>query len=155
MKSEFVYVSYVKTTPEKLWHTLTTPEFIKKWWGGGIDIRSDWKVGSPWTMSYEDGRTADAGEILEINPPKRLVIKWRNESSRELKEEGFSRCAIELQQLDGAVKLTVTHGIDLQNSKFIEAVSGGWPLILSNLKSLLETGEVVLKEITDSYGRSR
>ncbi|HTR81753.1 MAG TPA: SRPBCC domain-containing protein, partial [Bacteroidota bacterium] len=70
MKSKFVYVIYIKTAPEKLWHVLTTPEFIKRWWGGGITITSDWNVGSTWVMSYADGRVADAGEIVEFNPPK-------------------------------------------------------------------------------------
>jgi uncharacterized protein YndB with AHSA1/START domain len=155
MKSEFVYVSYIKTTPDKLWRSLTSPEIAKQWWGGGINIKCDWKKGSPWAMSYDDGRPADAGEILEVDPPGRMVIRWRNESNPELKEEGFSRCAIELEAMNGAVKLTVRHELDCPNSKFIAAVSSGWPLILSNLKSLLETGEVVLKERTDSYGRSR
>ena len=155
MKSEFVYVIYIKTTPGQLWYALTAPDVIKQWWGGGINVSCDWKLGASWTMGYEDGRAADTGEILEINLPNRMVIKWRNESSRELKEEGFSRCSIDLEPTDGAVKLTVTHGIDLPDSKFIKAVSAGWPMVLSNLKSLLETGEVVLKERTDNYGRSR
>jgi len=155
MKSKFVYVIYIKTAPEKLWHVLTTPEFIKRWWGGGITITSDWNVGSTWVMSYADGRVADAGEIVEFNPPKRMVIKWRNEWNPELKEEGFSRCTFDLEEIDGAVKLTLTHGIDLPNSKFIEAVSVGWPMILSNLKSFLETGEVVLKEKTERYGTGK
>ena len=155
MKSKFVYVVYIKTAPEKLWHMLTTPEFIKRWWGGGITIKSDWNVGSTWIMSYADGRVADAGEIVEFNPPNRMVIKWRNEWNPELKEEGFSRCTFDLEEIDGAVKLTLTHGIDLPNSKFIEAVSVGWPMILSNLKSFLETGEVVLKEKTERYGTGK
>jgi uncharacterized protein YndB with AHSA1/START domain len=155
MKSEFVYVSYIKTTWEKLWQLFTTPELIKQWWGGGINVESEWKTGSAWTMRYEDGRAADVGEILEIDPPGRLVLRWRNESDPDMKKEGFSRCAIDLEQMDGAVKLTVTHGMDVPDSKFIEAVSGGWPLVLSNLKSLVELGEIVFKERTDSYGRGR
>jgi uncharacterized protein YndB with AHSA1/START domain len=155
MRSNFVYVSYIKTTPEKLWHALTTPEIIKRWWGGGLTVKSDWKPGSSWTISHADGRLADSGEILESEPPKHMVIKWRNESNLDLKKEGFTRCSIELEEMDDAVKLTVNHGIDLPNSKFIEAVSGGWPMILSNLKSLLEVGEVVLKERTESYGRTK
>ena len=95
--------------------------------------------------AFRRTRDADAGEVLEIDPPRRLVLKWRNEFMPELKAEGSSRCAIELEPVDGAVKLTITHAIDRPDSKFIEAVSGGWPRILSNLKSLLETGEVVLK----------
>ena len=145
MKSQFVYVSYIKTTPEKLWQALTTPQLMKQYWIG-MDTEADWKVGSAWKMKFPDGRIADAGEIVEFSPPKRIVIKWRNEWSLKLKEEGFSRCAIELEQTDGAVKLTVAHGIGVLNSKFIKSVSAAWPICISNLKSLLETGDVVLKQ---------
>ena len=155
MKSNFTYVNYIKTTPEKLWHALTAPEVVKQWWGGGINIRSDWKTGSPWAMSYDDGRPADTGEILEIFPPERMVIKWRNESEPELMEEGYTQCTIKLEQVDHAVKLKVTHGIDIPRSKFIERVTNAWPMVLSNLKSLLETGEAALKERTDNYGRDK
>jgi uncharacterized protein YndB with AHSA1/START domain len=92
---------------------------------------------------FSDGRVADAGEVLEIDPPKRLVLKWRNEFRPELHDEGFSRATFELEHLDGVVKLTVIHEIDVPGSKFIEAVSAGWPAILSSLKSLLETGEAL------------
>mgnify|MGYP000964903214 CR=1 FL=1 len=84
---------------------------------------------------------ADTGEILEIDRPKRLVIKWRNEFMPELKAEGWARCTIELEPAAESVKLTVIHEIDKTGSRFIEAVSGGWPKILSGLKSLLETGK--------------
>ncbi|MGZ5927373.1 MAG: SRPBCC domain-containing protein, partial [Rhizomicrobium sp.] len=83
---------------------------------------------------------------VEIDRPRRMVIKWRNEFRPELKAEGFSRCVFELEQMGEAVKLTVSHSIEQDQSKFIEAVSGGWPLLLSNLKSLLETGAVMLVE---------
>ena len=155
MRSEFVYVIYIKTTQEQLWHSITDPEIIKQWWGGGITVMCNWEAGALWAMSYEDGREADTGEILEIAPPGRMVIKWRNESNRELKEEGFSICTIDLAPADEAIKLTVTHGMDIKDSKFIATVSHGWPLILSNLKSLLEIGEVALKDRTDNYGRGR
>ncbi len=147
MKSKFVYVSYIKTTPENLWGALTTPQLMKQYWVG-MDTESDWKAGSAWTMKFPDGRVADAGEIVEFNPPKCMAIKWRNEWKPEMKEEGFSLCTYDLEQADGAVKLTVTHGIDVLNSKFIASVSGAWPICLSNLKSLLEMGDVVLKETT-------
>jgi uncharacterized protein YndB with AHSA1/START domain len=126
-----------------LWSALTSPEFTKQYWFGAHQ-ESDWQAGSPWKLVLADGRVADAGEIVEIDPPRRLVLKWRNEFKPELKAEGYSSCTIELEPTGGAVKLTVTHTIDRLGSKFIEAVSGGWPLILSNLKSLLETGELVL-----------
>jgi|SRR5579872_6186046 len=148
-KPSFVYVSFIRTTPEKLWSALTDPEFTRRYWFG-MHQESDWKAGSPWKLVFRDGRTADAGEILEADPPRLLVIKWRNEFKPELRSEGSSRCTMEIEALAGAVKLTITHVMDGEieggKSKFIEAVSGGWPRILSNLKSLLETGEVVLKD---------
>ncbi len=82
--------------------------------------------------------------MVKIDPPRRLVHKWRNEFS-ELKSEGYSRCVMALETVDGAVKLSITHTMDRPESKFIEAVSGGWPRILSNLKSLLETGKVTME----------
>ncbi len=147
MKSEFVYVSYIRATPQQVWKALTTPHIIERYWAG-MHTETDWKEGSAWTMKFPDGRIADAGKIIESSPPKRMVIRWRNEWKPEMKEEGFSLCSFDLEKLDGAVKLTVTHGINVLNSKFIEAVSSGWPFILSNVKSLLETGDVVLKETT-------
>jgi len=140
-KSTFVYVTYIRTTPEKLWEALTKPEFVRQYWFGYVQ-KTDWKRGSPWSLVHSDGRVADTGEILEIEPPKRLVLKWRGEFRPELKAEGYSRCVMDLEPMKDAVKLTVTHGIDVAESKFITAVSGGWPMILSNLKSLLETGAV-------------
>jgi uncharacterized protein YndB with AHSA1/START domain len=79
--------------------------------------------------------------IRESNPPRRLVMKWRNEFRPELAAEGNARCTYEIEGADGVVKLTVTHEIGVDNSKLIDAVSGGWPIILSNLKTLLETGK--------------
>lgn len=140
-RSEFVYVSYIRTTPEKLWAALTEPEQQKKYWFGATHD-TDWKAGSPWRILFADGRVADTGEILESDPPRRLVIKWRNEFKPELKAEGYTRCTMELEPNSGAVKLTIRHEIDLPNAKVINAVSGGWPQIISNLKSLLETGDL-------------
>jgi len=142
-KTEFVYVTYIKTTPEKLWNALTDPEMNTLYWFGARQ-ESDWKAGSPWRIAYPDGRIMDSGEIIECDPPKQIVIKWRNEWSPELKAEGYSSCTMQIEQVDGAVKLTVMHVINHEASKFIGAVSGGWPKILSNLKSLLETGKVAL-----------
>jgi uncharacterized protein YndB with AHSA1/START domain len=140
--SSFAYVTYIRTTPEDLWTALTTPEFMKKYWFG-MTFETDWKAGSPWRMIFDDGRIADSGEILELDRLHRIVLKWKNEFRPELAAEGYSRCCIELEPQEGAVKLTIRHTIERADSKFIEAVSGGWPKILSNLKSLLETGEPV------------
>jgi uncharacterized protein YndB with AHSA1/START domain len=139
--SKFVYVSYIRTSPEKLWQSLTTPEFQQQYWFG-VRFETEWKQGAPWRMMYPDGRMTDSGEIVEYDPPRRMVLKWRNEFRPELTAEGFSQCVFELEQIGDAVKLRITHTIDVPDSKFIEAVSGGWPQILSNLKSLLETGEI-------------
>jgi len=143
-QTRFVYVTYIRTTPEKLWAALTRPEFTKQYWFG-VTMASDWKAGAEWKMMYEDGRVYDSGEIIEADAPRRLVIKWRNEWKPEFKAEGYSRCTIELEETGEAVKLAITHEIDKPNSAFInEGVSNGWPKILSNLKSLLETGAVVM-----------
>jgi len=142
--TKFVYVTFIRTTADQLWSALTGPDFIRKYWFG-MHIESDWKVGATWKLVFTDGRIADFGEVLEFDPPKRLVLKWCNEWSPEMKAEGETRCTMELEALDGAVKLSVTHETARPQSKFIQAVSGGWPRILSNLKSLLETGEIVLK----------
>jgi uncharacterized protein YndB with AHSA1/START domain len=145
-RSTFVYVTYIRTTPEKLWSALTDDtKFMKQYWFG-TRCESQWTAGSSWKMVSADGQITDAGEIVEAERPRRLVIRWRHENKPELKAEGESRCTIELEPLGPAVKLSVTHTIEREPSKFIEAVSSGWPKILSNLKSLLETGSTVLQE---------
>ena len=92
-------------------------------------------------MMVPDGRVADTGEILEIEPCRRLVLSRRSELFPEVRAEGFSRFTCELEQVGDAVKLTVIHEMETPDSKFIGMVSNGWPLILASLKSLLETGE--------------
>ena len=141
----FIYVTYIRTTPAKLWMALTDPEFMKQYWFGTY-CESEWKRGASWRMVQPGGQVSDVGEILEAEPEKRLVIKWRNEFMPELKAEGYSRCVMEIEQMGEACKLTISHAIEKDQSKFVEAVSGGWPRILSNLKSLLETGEVALPD---------
>src|SRR5262245_51988621 len=140
--SKFVYVTYIRITPEKLWHALTTPEIIRQY-RFGMDVESDWKVGSPWRM-YADGNLMDSGELLESVSPKRLVMSWRSEWKPEFKAEGHSRLVYEIEPMGAAAKLTLTHSMERPASSFIEAVSDGWPMVLSNLKSLLETGEVAV-----------
>ena len=147
-KSTFVYVTFIRTTPERLWSALTTPEFMRQYWFG-MHCESDWKPGSPWKLLFTDGRVADSGEIVEAEPPRRLVVKWRNEWKAEMKAEGYSLCTFEIETVPDvspqAVKLSITHVMERPESKFIQAVSDGWPRILSNLKSLMETGEIALK----------
>lgn len=145
-RSTFVYVTYIRTTPEKLWAALTTDsEFMRQYWFG-THCESEWTPGSPWKMVYPDGRISDSGEIVAADPPRRLVIRWRNEWKPELKAEGDSLCTMELEPSGAAVKLTITHSIERDPSALIHAVSGGWPKILSNLKSLIESGRTALQD---------
>jgi uncharacterized protein YndB with AHSA1/START domain len=144
-KSTFVYVTYIRTTPEKLWRALTTTEILKRWWMG-TSIESDWMVGSPWRATSPDGSLLDSGEVLESVPQKRLVIKWLNEWKPEFKAEGYSHCVYEIEPMGMSLKFTITHSIERSDSKFIATVSGAWPMCVSNLKSLLETGEVALAD---------
>ena len=151
-KPQFVYVTYIRSTPEKVWAALTDPQTVRKFWFG-MNVACDFRPGSPWSLSFEDGRVADTGEILEAEPPRRLVIRWRNEFRPELKAEGYSRCTMSIETAEyypgmggTAVKLTIQHEIEGTGGKFIEAVSGGWPKVISNLKSYLETGDVAFKE---------
>jgi uncharacterized protein YndB with AHSA1/START domain len=139
---KFVYVIYIRTTPEKLWDALTQPEFTRQYWCETWQD-STWQPGTGWKLMIPDGRVGDAGEIVEAVPPKRLVLKWRNEFIPEMKAEGYSQCTFELEPQGDTVKLTVLHTMEKPGTKFLESISGGWPAILSSLKSLLETGEAI------------
>jgi uncharacterized protein YndB with AHSA1/START domain len=138
--SQFVYVTYIRTTTKKLWQALIDPEFTKLYWSETRQ-ESEWKPGASWKIMIPDGRVADTGEVVEFVPEKKLVLRWRNEFMPELREEGFSRMTYEIEKQQESVKLTVIHEMDRPDSKFIEKVSTGWPWILASLKSLLETGE--------------
>ena len=141
--SSFVYVTFIRTSPEKLWKALTEPEFTRLYWSG-MHQESDWTPGATWKLVFPDGRVADAGEVVEADRPRRLVLKWRNQFKSELAAEGDSRCTIEIEPEGEIARLIITHTIEREDSKLIQAVSGGWPRILSNLKTLLETGKVLL-----------
>jgi uncharacterized protein YndB with AHSA1/START domain len=144
-RSTFVYVTYIRTTPEKLWSALTADaEFMKQYWFGS-HCESQWTAGSSWKLVSPDGQLLDAGEIVEAEAPRRLVIRWQHQNRPELKAEGASQCTMELEPSGTAVKLSINHTIERESSKLIEAVSGGWPKVIANLKSLLETGSAVLQ----------
>jgi len=105
-------------------------------------------VGSPWKLVHPDGQTLESGDIVESQPPQRLVIRWQDHHKPELKAEAAALCTMELEPSGATVRLSVTHSIEGQPSKLIKAVAGGWPKVISNLKSQLETGSPVLQ---DSY----
>jgi uncharacterized protein YndB with AHSA1/START domain len=139
-ESRFVYVTYIRTTPAKLWQALIDPEFTRRYWSETWQ-ECEWKPGASWKLMIPDGRVADSGEVIEVEPERRLVIKWRNQFKAELHAEGYSRMTCELEKQGDSVKLTIVHEMDKAGSKLIDAVSNGWPMILASLKSLLETGE--------------
>ena len=138
--SRFVYVTYIRTTPEKLWKALIDPEFTRQFWCETWQ-ECEWKPGASWRLMIPNARVGDSGEVIEIEPQRRLVLSWRNDFKPELHAEGHSRMTCELEPQGEAVKLTIVHEIEKPGSKLIEGVSSGWPLILASLKSLLETGE--------------
>jgi uncharacterized protein YndB with AHSA1/START domain len=139
-ESRFVYVTYIRTTPEKLWQALIDPEFTRRYWVETWQD-SEWKPGASWRIMIPDGRVADSGKVLEIEPGRRLVLAWRNEFMPSMREDVDSRMTYEIEPQGDSVKFTVIHESEKPDSKLIEGVSKGWPGILSSLKSLLETGE--------------
>jgi uncharacterized protein YndB with AHSA1/START domain len=142
--STFSYEIHIRATPEQLWMALTDASLMKQYWFGRY-IDADWAAGSPWMLRFPDGGPADGGQIVEFDPLRRIVLNWRNEWRQDLSAEGDTRCVIDLQPHGRAVRLTLTHVSDCPESKFIGVASARWPLVLSSLKSLLETG-VALSE---------
>ena len=140
--TQFIYVTYIRSTMEKVFDALMKPEFTKRYWSGTTQV-SDWKKGAPWAIFTPDGRKFDDGEVLEIDPPKKLSVTWRHLNAPQMTAEGFSRLTYVLEQQGSVVKLTLTHEIDVENSKLIGAVSTGWPAVMAGLKTLLETGEPI------------
>jgi uncharacterized protein YndB with AHSA1/START domain len=140
-KPEFVYVTYIETTPEKLWHALTDGDFTERYWFGAR-LKSDWKVGSTFEMVRSDGTVSDAGKVVEVDPPRRLAYTFVNLSDK-YKKEFPALATFALEPYGKLVKLTLTHEGFAEQSRFYAGISKGWPAILSSLKSLLETGKAL------------
>lgn len=140
--SDFVYVTYIKTTPQKVWDAITTPEFTRQYWGKSIV--SNWKPGSKWDMMNIDGSDTVnmTGEVLESDPPSRLVISWVKPENRADKSE-HSRVTFEIEMQGDMVRLNVIHDQLKPGSEMARSIAGGWPRVLSGLKTLLETGQVL------------
>lgn len=143
--SKFRYTTYIRTTPAELWEALLDPQRIPQYWFG-VKTECDWQVGSAWKNMSPAGQVLDAGEIVDAEPQRRLAIRWRHALKPELAAEGDSLCTMELEPAGTAVRLTVTHASDREDSRLIGAVAVGWPKVLSNLKSLLETGSAALSD---------
>src|SRR5258708_4569803 len=137
-KPEFVYITYIETTPEKLWEALTNSEFSKRYWRD-TSVVSDWKVGSPFSLVL-NGRTTDVGEVLEADRPRRLSYTFHHILSEEARKERPSRVTLVLEQYGKLVKLTLTHEDFAEGSIVVDGISKGWPAIMSSLKSMLESG---------------
>jgi uncharacterized protein YndB with AHSA1/START domain len=140
-RPQFVYVSYIETTPEKLWEALTSSAFTRQYWFGA-EVRSEWKAGSPFALILDD-ETTDSGEILEADPPRRLSYSFKHQKYEALRGEPASRVVFTIEPFGPLVRLTVLHDGFVEGGKYLGAVSNGWPAILSGLKSLLETGKVL------------
>jgi uncharacterized protein YndB with AHSA1/START domain len=145
-KPSFVYVTYIATTPDKLWRALIDTELMRQYWVGSAGCArvnvSDWKPGSRWEHQRDDGtRIVDVvGKVVECTPPRRLVYTWAR-PAEEQDESRHSRVSFDIEtQADGLVRLTVAHSDLERDPQMLEGVSGGWPRVLSNLKTLLETG---------------
>ena len=141
-KPNFVYISYIAATPDKVFKALTSAETTGKFWFGNA-ATSDWKVGSPIEF-HREGKLIVQGKILENEPPRRLSYTFQSMHEPFNGSEKASRVVFDLEQQRDQVKLTVTHDDFAEGSKVFVGISQGWPLVLSNLKSLLETGTTPL-----------
>lgn len=136
-KPQLVYTTYIRSTPKKVWDAITQPKFTRQYWGGLANV-SDWKKGSTWDMATEGVKPEiyTTGKVLESTPPKRLVLSWIDPEN--LKDT--SRVTYEIETVKDSVCLTVTHDQFKAGSTMPGRVNGGWPRVLSSLKSFLETG---------------
>ena len=135
----FVYVTYILSTPQKVFEAITRPDVARRYWGH--ENVSDWQPGSKWEhVRANDERTVElVGKVIEVSPPSRLVMSWANASLAD-DPSSYSRVTFDIVEYDDMVRLTVTHDDLVAGSGMANGVSKGWPVVLSSLKSLLETG---------------
>jgi uncharacterized protein YndB with AHSA1/START domain len=137
--TSFIYVTYIVSTPDKVFEAITRPEITRRYWGH--ENVSDWKPGSKWLhiRDNEEKTVNLVGEVVESTPPSRLVLTWAN-ASEESDPEAYSRVTFDIEPYEDMVRLTVSHDDLIVGSGMANGVSRGWPIVLSSLKSLLETG---------------
>lgn len=140
-KPVFVYVTYIASTPDKVFKALTDTEATGKFWFGNA-ATSDWKVGSP-VEFHREGKLIIKGAVLEYDPPRRLSYTFKPMHDELYSGEQPSRVVFELERQRDQVKLTVTHDDFAPDTKVFANISNGWPLVLSSLKSYLETNRVL------------
>ena len=133
---ELVYVTYIRTTPEKVWEAIVSPEFTARYWGGNRNM-SDWKPGSEWKHVGDEGEIYVIGEVIASEPPHLLELTWSDPEQ----PGDRSRVAFEIEQIADLVRLRVRHDQFAAGSAMPDKVDHGWPLVLSSLKSCLETGQ--------------
>jgi len=139
-KISFVYVTYIRSTPEKVFEAITRPEVARRYWGH--ENVSDWRAGSDWQHVRADAQRSVqlVGKVVEATPPTRLVITWANQSQAD-DPEAYSRVSFDIVPYEDMVRLTVTHDELQAGSGMARGIQQGWPIVLSSLKSLLETGQ--------------
>lgn len=139
-KTSFVYVTYIRSTPEKVFEAITHPEVARRYWGH--ENIADWKPGSDWKhVRANEQRTVNViGKVVEVVPPTRLVITWAS-PSRADDPAAYSRVSFDIAPYEDMVRLTVTHDELEAGSGMAKGIQQGWPIVLSSLKSLLETGQ--------------
>jgi uncharacterized protein YndB with AHSA1/START domain/DNA-binding transcriptional ArsR family regulator len=135
-----VFEIYIRTTPEQLWAAITSPEFTRRYFYSTA-VESDWQSGSPFTYRQDDGSIAISGDVLEVEPPHRLVTTFSTHQDEETRAERPSRVTWEIEPMGDVCKLTLVHDDFDGMTKTYQEVGSGWPPVLSSLKSLLETGE--------------
>ncbi|EEW61121.1 SRPBCC family protein [Silicibacter sp. TrichCH4B] len=139
--ASFIYVTYIRTTPEKVFDAITRPEISRRYWDHE-NVSEDWQPGSDWQhIKVKETRTVElVGKVIESNPPKRLVISWANESQKDNPDQ-YSRVTYDIEPQGDMVKLTVSHDELQPGSGMLKGISAGWPIVLSSMKSFLETGQ--------------
>jgi uncharacterized protein YndB with AHSA1/START domain len=147
-KPKFVYVTYIASTPEKVFQALTDPNITEQYWFG-FRITANGKAGSSFVARSPGGADFDKGVILESDPPRRLSYTWRPQYD-DVKHERPSRVTFDLAPLKGQVRLTIVHEDFDDGSKVFDSISKGWPAVLSSLKSFLETGRALEASLNDA-----
>ena len=140
-ESRFLYITYIRAPAAKVFEALTDPAQNKVFWSG-YHQESSWAVGADFAIVGPEGNAWDTGKVLAFDPPRHFSVTWLHQHDAAMKAEGESVCSFDLEALgDELTKLTVTHTMPAAESKLIGAISTGWPMIMSSLKSLLETGK--------------